>query len=280
MTEEVGMRDALISCYTMIPWNLSFDYYDEATNRVQFVRAEPGDSTYAAYWGGFLRDFARHLRQKGWFSRTAISMDERPMEAMKAAIKVIKDADPDFKITLAGNYHDEIQHDLYYLSIPYGQKFPEEVLRQRRERGQISTYYTCCTEPFPGTFSFSSPAEAAWIGVHAVAADYDGYLRWAVNSWTEDPLRDTRFRTWAAGDTYSIYPGPRPSIRFERLVEGFQNAEKIWQLRQIYRRNGKKGNLKKLNALVSKFAPAVLSKDPAETSKMIHQLEATLNSER
>lgn len=280
MTEEVGMRDALISCYTMIPWNLSFDYYDEATNRVKFVRAEPGDSAYAVYWGGFLRDFARHLRQKGWFSRTAISMDERPMEAMKAAIKVIKDADPDFKITLAGNYHDEIQQDLYYLSIPYGQKFPEEVLRQRRERGQISTYYTCCTEPFPGTFSFSSPAEAAWIGVHAVAADYDGYLRWAVNSWTEDPLRDTRFRTWAAGDTYSIYPGPRPSIRFERLVEGFQNAEKIWQLRQLYRRNGQKGNLKKLNALVSKFAPAVLSKDPAETSKMIHQLEATLNGER
>lgn len=207
-------------------------------------------------------------------------MDERPMEAMKAAIKVIKDADPDFKITLAGNYHDEIQQDLYYLSIPYGQKFPDKVLRQRRERGQISTYYTCCTEPFPGTFSFSSPAEAAWIGVHAVAADYDGYLRWAVNSWTEDPLRDTRFRTWAAGDTYSIYPGPRPSIRFERLVEGFQNAEKIWQLRQLYRRNGQKGNLKKLNAVVGKFAPAVLSKDPAETSKMIHQLEATLNSER
>ena len=63
-------------------------------------------------------------------------------------------------------------------------------------------------------------------------------------------------------------------------MEGFQNAEKIWQLRQIYRRNGQKGNLKKLNAVVGKFAPAVLSKNPAETAKMIQQLEALLNGER
>ena len=279
MMNDVGIN-RLIACYTMIPWDLKFDYYDEATNRIQFVEAKPGDVEYETYWLNFLKDFARHLKQKGWFDRTAISMDERDMESMQAAIKIIRKADPDFKISFSGNYHEEIQSEIYYLCIPYGHKYPADVLKQRRAKGQISTYYTCCTEPFPGTFSFSNPAEAAWIGIHAVAADYDGYLRWAVNSWTKDPLRDSRFRTWAAGDTYSIYPGPRPSIRFERLVEGFQNAEKIWQLRQIYRRNGQKGNLKKLNALVSKFAPAVLSKDPAETSKMIHQLEATLNGER
>ena len=67
---------------------------------------------------------------------------------------------------------------------------------------------------------------------------------------------------------------------FIRIIKEIQNAEKIWQLRQLYRRNGQKGNLKKLNAVVSKFAPAVLSKDAAETAKMIHQLEATLNGER
>lgn len=40
MMNEVGI-DRLISCYTMIPWNLQFDYYDEATNRIQFVKAKP-----------------------------------------------------------------------------------------------------------------------------------------------------------------------------------------------------------------------------------------------
>lgn len=277
MMKEAGI-DRLISCYTMIPWALSFDYYDEATNRVQFIDAKPGDSLYRDYWLTFLKDFAAHLKQKGWFEKTAISMDERPMEAMKAAIAIIKEADPEFKITLAGNYHDEIQGDLYYLSIPYGQRFPEEVLRQRREQGKISTYYTCCTEPFPGTFSFSNPADATWIGIHAVAGNYDGYLRWAVNSWTEDPLRDSRFRTWAAGDTYSIYPGPRSSIRFERLVEGLQDAEKINVLRKIYKEKGMKAKLARLEKTLATFTPALMTAEKErDAARQIDQLERLLN---
>lgn len=254
MMNEVGIKD-LISCYTMIPWALSFDYFDQATNRVQFIKAAPGEEAYAEYWGTFLKDFSRHLREKGWFEKTAISMDERPMEAMREAIKVIKAADPEFKITLAGNYHEEIQGDLYYLSIPYGNQFPEEVKAERERKGQISTVYTCCTEAFPNTFTFSEPAEAVWTVLHAVAGGYDGYLRWAVNSWPMDPLRDSRFRTWAAGDTYSIYPGPRSSIRFERLVEGLQDCEKIHILREELAAKGANGKLKKLNVKLSEFTP-------------------------
>lgn len=135
-------------------------------------------------------------------------MDERPMEAMREAIKVIKQADPEFKITLAGNYHPEIQSDLYYLSIPYGHKFPEDVKAERERKGQISTVYTCCAEAFPNTFTFSDPAEATWTALHAIAGGYDGYLRWAVNSWTADPLRDSRFRTWAARRHLQHLSGP------------------------------------------------------------------------
>lgn len=277
MMNEVGIKD-LISCYTMIPWALSFDYFDQATNRVQFIKAAPGDEAYAEYWGTFLKDFSRHLREKGWFEKTAISMDERPMEAMQEAIKVIKAADPEFKITLAGNYHEEIQGDLYYLSIPYGNQFPVDVKAERERKGQISTVYTCCTEAFPNTFTFSAPAEAAWTALHAVAGGYDGYLRWAVNSWPIDPLRDSRFRTWAAGDTYSIYPGPRSSIRFERLVEGLQDCEKIYVLREELEAKGATGKLKKLNAKLSEFTPEgwikVNKKSPA---LVVKEMNALLN---
>lgn len=277
MMNEVGIKD-LISCYTMIPWALSFDYFDRATNRVQFIKAAPGEEAYAEYWGTFLKDFSRHLREKGWFEKTAISMDERPMEAMREAIKVIKAADPEFKITLAGNYHEEIQGDLYYLSIPYGNQFPEEVKAERERKGQISTVYTCCTEAFPNTFTFSEPAEAAWTVLHAVAGGYDGYLRWAVNSWPMDPLRDSRFRTWAAGDTYSIYPGPRSSIRFERLVEGLQDCEKIHILREELAAKGANGKLKKLNAKLSEFTPeGWIKTNKKSPALMVSELNALLN---
>lgn len=272
MLNDVGI-DGTISCYTMIPWALRFDYFDQATNRVLFIEARPGDAAYADYWGAFLGDFSRHLREKGWFERTAISMDERPMEAMREAIKVIKAADPQFKITLAGNYHDEIQADLYYLSIPYGHKFPDDVKAERERKGQISTVYTCCAEAFPNTFTFSDPAEATWTILHAVAGGYDGYLRWAVNSWTKDPLRDSRFRTWAAGDTYSIYPGPRSSIRFERLVEGLQDAEKI----RILREELTGSRLAKLNKTVALFTPEGLAATQLSAPEMIGMLNEVLN---
>lgn len=277
MMNDVGIN-RLIACYTMIPWDLRFDYYDEATNRMKFVKAKPGDKAYTKYWGTFLRDFARHLRQKGWFDKTCIAMDERPMKDMQAAIKVIKDADKDYKISLAGIYHDEIERDLYYYCIAYGNDFPPEVLARRRAEGKISTYYTCCTEGFPNTFTFSPPAEAAWMAVHALGGDYDGYLRWSYNSWTRDPLRDSRFRTWAAGDTYCVYPGPRSSIRFERLIEGLQICEKIVQMRKEYTRTGQKAKLQKLNKMVKKFTPQVVpASKRALAAPMVEEIEQLLN---
>lgn len=277
MMNDVGIN-RLIACYTMIPWDLRFDYYDEATNRIKFVKAKPGDNAYTEYWGTFLRDFARHLRQKGWFDKTCIAMDERPMKDMQAAIKVIKDADKDYKISLAGIYHNEIERDLYYYCIAYGNDFPPEVLARRRAEGKISTYYTCCTEGFPNTFTFSPPAEAAWMAVHALGGNYDGYLRWSYNSWTRDPLRDSRFRSWAAGDTYCIYPGPRSSIRFERLIQGLQICEKIVQLRKEYTRTGQKAKLQKLNKMVKKFTPQVVpASKRALAAPMVEEIEQLLN---
>jgi len=272
MTEEIGI-DGAISCYTMIPWALRFDYYDQATARVRFIEARPGDRAYADYWGAFLKDFARHLKAKGWFDITAISMDERSLKDMQAAIQVILEADPDFKITLAGNYHPEIQSKLYYLSIPYGQKFPADVKAERERRGQISTVYTCCSEAFPNMFTFSAPAEAAWTAVHAVAGGYDGYLRWAVNSWTLDPLRDSRFRSWAAGDTYSIYPGPRSSIRFERLAEGIQACEKI----RLLRAELQGAELEALEEAVSRFTPEGMALSGMSAAEAVEALKAVLN---
>lgn len=246
--------DRQINCYTLIPWALRFDYFDQATNRIQFVEARPGEAAYEDYWGGFLKDFASHLRRKGWFERTAITMDERSPEAMAEAIKVIRAADPDFKISFAGNYPEGIERDLYDLCIAYGQKFPEEVKLAREKAGMISTVYTCCSEARPNTFTFSPPAEAAWLGWHVAAGDYDGYLRWAYNSWTIDPLRDSRFRTWAAGDCYLVYPHGYSSIRMERLVEGIQDYEKIRLLRREFTAKKAAGKLKKLNAVLAMFA--------------------------
>ena len=275
MMNEVGINK-YIYCYTLIPWALSFDYFDEATNMVEFVETKPGDVAYEEYWGGFLKDFSKHLRAKGWFDKVMIAMDERGEDAMQAAIKVIKKADPAFKVSVAGYYHESIQSDLHDLTIAFGHNFPPEVRDARRKAGQISNVYTCCSEPRPNTFTFSPLAEATWLGWHTMAGDYDGYLRWAYNSWTEDPLRDSRFRTWAGGDCYLVYPGARSSMRFERLIEGIQDYEKIRLLREEFTAKKSTGKLKQLDRIVSQFAADRITPDNA--AQMVNTARKALNN--
>ena len=275
MMDDIGI-DSYIYCYTMIPWALSFDYYDQATNRVLFLEAKPGETAYDTYWSTFLRDFSRHLRQKGWFDKTMIAMDERGVEAMKEAIRVIRKADPDFKISLAGHYHEEIQDELHDLCLAFGHHFPPEIRAKRARAGKISTVYTCCAEPRPNTFTFSPPAEAAWLGWHAMAGGYDGYLRWAYNSWTEDPLRDSRFRTWAGGDCFLVYPGVRSSIRMERLIEGIQDYEKIRILRDEFTTKKATSKLKQLNNAVAGFTSESITPDNA--AQMVNTARKILNN--
>ena len=217
-----------ITCFSMIPWKLSFRYYDQATHSHKHINCAPGDEAYAQFWGGMLSAFAAHLKEKGWFDKTFISMDERSLQQMQAAIKVIKDHAPGLKISMAGNYHAEIEADIfdYCLDIfAYGAYTPE-LIAKRRAQGKVSTYYTCCSAEYPNLFTFSAPADAEFIALEALAKDLDGYLRWAYNSWTIVPEEDSRFTAWPAGDTYVIYPFSISSVRWERLVQGIQLFEK------------------------------------------------------
>ncbi|WP_276496676.1 DUF4091 domain-containing protein [Pontibacter litorisediminis] len=264
-----------INCYTMVPWEMAFPYFDEATGQEVVFSAKAGTPEYNAFWGNMLQDFARHLKQKGWFSITSIAMDERPLADMQAVIKLLKETDPDWKIALAGIYHPEIEPDIFDYSIASKWKFGEKVLEERKASGKPSTFYTSCEEALPNGFTFSPPAEHAWIGWYAAAQGFTGYLRWAYNSWVENPLLDSRFRTWPAGDTYQVYPGPLTSIRFEKLVEGIQDFEKIRLLREEFARTGNHAKLQELNKTLAAFEVEKLNEMPA--AEAVGKAKALLN---
>jgi hypothetical protein len=223
---ETGITEQ-INCYTMVPWEMSFRFYDEEQGRFDTLKALSGTQEYNDLWKPFLVDFARHLKSKNWFEKTTIAMDERPMEDMKHVINLVKSVDPEYKITLAGDYHEEIADEIFDLCLTSSINLPKEVMAKRSSDGKHTTYYTCCVEPYPNNFTFSPPAEGTWQAWHAANKGYNGYLRWAYNSWVNNPMIDSRFRSWPAGDTYLVYPDARSSIRFERIREGIQDFEKI-----------------------------------------------------
>lgn len=265
--------DRQINCYTMVPWALRFDYLDQASNTIRYIEAKPGDPAYEAYWLPFLMDFARHLKERGWFERTTIAVDERSKEQMHEAFALLHKADPDFKISGAVHYYPEVEPQMYELCLAYGERLPEEVRIRRRQEGKLTTVYTCCMEAYPNLFTFSAPAEAAWLPWHTLAAKYDGYLRWAYNSWTAHPQQDTRFRAWPAGDCFLYYPGGS-SIRLERLIEGIQDAEKVLILRDAFQRQGDTDRLQELEDRVNVFMPQNLTE--ANATEMVRAARQTL----
>lgn len=244
-----------INCYSMVPWGNFLYFQDESQGEYTSIKAEPGRPAYKEFWTPFLKSFSAHLKEKGWLEITTIAMDERLLPQMQKMIELVDELAPEIKLTLAANRNltaviDRI-HD-YSFAIKFK---PNATLnRQRTKSGKKTTFYVCCSPMEPNTFPFSPPAESTWLGWWAAAAGYDGFLRWALCSYTEDPFMTTDYprKNWPTGDCFLIYPGPRSSIRFERLREGIQDYEKIRILRDLLARQADEGqaHLEQLDAIL------------------------------
>ncbi|CEA16943.1 hypothetical protein ING2E5B_2215 [Fermentimonas caenicola] len=246
---DLGVTD-MINCYSLLMWNNQVHYNDMEKKELVTLELKAQSDEYAEFWTVFLKDFTRHLKAKGWLEITNIAMDERSPADMQAALKVLETAAPELGISLADNHKSYKQYPgIKDISVGANSVVDKEDIITRRAEGLNTTWYVCCADPFANMFTFSEPAEAVYAGWHTVAADLDGMLRWAYNSWVENPLTDSRYKTWPAGDTYMVYPDARSSIRFERLIEGIQDAEKIRILRKQYSDENTSESLAKLNEL-------------------------------
>ncbi|MBN8458677.1 MAG: DUF4091 domain-containing protein [Verrucomicrobia bacterium] len=254
MIDEVGL-DGRIHCYTMIPWSLKFSYIDEATGLPGELSLKPGSPEYESHWAGFLKDFTRHLREKGWQERTRIGIDERPDALLRPVLALLAKHAPELKVASAINHRSDLNNGIDDVSPAIGTsgEFDLKLLDARRAGGKRTTYYVCCGPMVPNTFTFSPPAESEWLGIFAAAQHFDGFLRWAYNSWVENPFVSTDYVTWPSGDCFLVYPGNRSSIRFERLRDGFEDFEKIRLLRETAAKSGKTDALTELERVLSGF---------------------------
>lgn len=269
----------MINCYSVVPWNNELHYFDQVGDSIVNVKADPGTEVFNDIWHHFFKDFKAHLTEKGWLEITNVAMDERSPKEMEATIKMLQKEAPELGISYADNQKSYKKYPFVKdISIEAGATIAPADLKDRQDRGLTTTYYVCCSDAFPNMFTFSGPAESVYAGWYALAMNFDGFLRWAYNSWVENPLTDSRFRTWPAGDTYIIYPGGRSSIRFERLIEGIQDLEKVKILRQeLAKRTDSEAKtvLDNLNKTVAKFATIKPEKDYRE---MLKEAKAVVNT--
>ena len=232
MMLSIGINK-MINCYSMVPWNCELHYMDEAKGEMVTVKAEPNTPIFPKIWKPFLIDFKKHLKEKGWLEFTNIAMDERSPEQMDAAVKVLQECAPEMGFALADNHNSYKKYTMMedVCAAIRRQMVDHEDILMRRAKGQNTTFYVCCGPHYPNTFTWSQPYESEMLGWLNVTFDYDGMLRWAYNSWPEDPKMDSRFGSWPSGDTYFVYPKCVSSMRFERLIDGIESAEKVRRLR-------------------------------------------------
>ncbi len=245
----------MINCYSIIPWNNEVHYRDAATDSIINVVAKPGTVRFEEIWTPFLKDFVAHLEKKNWLDITNIAIDERSSEEMAAAFSLLKKISPRLGVSYADNHKTYQRYpDSEDISISAAHPFSSEDLRDRKARGLNTTFYICCADVFPNQFTFSEPAESTYLGWYTEANNFNGMLRWAYNSWVENAAVDSRFRAFPAGDTFVVYPGARSSIRFERMVEGIQDYEKIQIVKnQLTEKNDKEG-LSRLHKAIQKLS--------------------------
>ena len=73
-----------------------------------------------------------------------------------------------------------------------------------------------------------------------------------------------------------VYPGGRSSIRFERVIEGIQQTEKLRILREEYAQKGNTAALRQLNNVISTFVPGTVNAENP-SSQFVNRLENLLN---
>lgn len=269
--------DRNIECFTMVPWEMKFRYFDKASGEYRFLEAPSYSSEYKDLWTAALKSLKRHLQEKGWFDKSIIFMDERGLDQMLDAVSVLQEATPDFKMGLAGEYHRELVDQLYNYTLGNRCFFTAAELERRRQKGLVTLMYTCCTTPEPSQFTSNPPADGAYIPVYCTATGFDGYLHWSFQNWNDNPMDDTRFFKFGSGDTFFIYPDGRSSVRYERMVEGIQLSEKIRLLRQKMKDgNDVDGLLRLEEALVPLRSGAFSSWCP--TSTVINELEEAVTA--
>ena len=212
-----------ISCYSLCPWTLGLTIDENELEK---------------RWGAFLEKFAAHVKAKGWFEHTLMSMDERSPEDVEKVVRFVRRHAPGMRISMAGNLKLDLlkkeQIESYSQVLRADAVTPEFLAeaKARTAKGFQTTYYVCVIPGYPNTFMWSKPDEAYWLGASPSFLGLDGFLRWAWNSWPQNPKLDASFEDWAPGDTFLCYPDGEPSWRFLELRNGIVAAEKARILKE------------------------------------------------
>lgn len=236
-----------IMAFSIVDWANRITYYSERSGKVVSENLTVGSERWKKVWTAFLTDFMAHTKEKGWFDRTYMAMDERPADVVEAALDVIESVKDEngqcFKTALAVfTFDTEYLFDrVTDLSLAFAMTPGrlDAITDHRSRLGLTTTLYTCGAQ---NSALSNPPIESVYTLWYARQRGADGFLRWALDAFNADPLNSSDHRLFAAGDIFMIYPDVKDakkptahsSARFEKLAEGVRDIAKLNWLMENY----------------------------------------------
>ena len=284
--------DGQISAFSPVGWNGDeIPFRDAASGERRVFKAPIGSRIYNALWNNFLTDFKAHLKERGWFEKTVLYMDEVPEDEMERAIGLIRFNDEDWKIGLAYGHapNRRVIGSLYDVSGYY-----ETEPKVETYEGQLTTFYTSCSNKRPNSFvaADANPADMTAIPWYALARGHHGYLRWAFDNWKTCHPLDLRDGRFTAGDFSIVYRSSNdasmtvvPSVRSELLRDGIEDFEKIQVLREAIARCNREDLRFTLQTAVDSFSNEALMAGQApdllvQARERLHEVSRSITPNR
>ncbi|MFM1524877.1 MULTISPECIES: DUF4091 domain-containing protein [Helcococcus] len=238
---DLGKEKIII--YGMAPWHESFTYYEN--EKLVFEKYNLDSERYFDIWKIFLTDFYAHLESKNWFDIAYIGIDERGFskEIFEILYSIKNSKGKNIKISAAidnyaenAKYLENVQEvSVSMIEFEKDRKRYHNFVESRRDKG-FDTYLYSCVGHRPGNFALSENAETYYTVVSASLSD--GFLRWAYDAWTQDPLLDSTHSSFEPGDCFLVYPSNSKnrktniSLRYLKIKEGIYDAYKIKRIQE------------------------------------------------
>ncbi|WP_430809289.1 glycoside hydrolase domain-containing protein [Carboxylicivirga sp. 1411-1] len=208
-----------------------------------------------------------HLESKGWYDRSVFAYGSDNMKAVEGVKQVLQGIQPDVKLELlVQEWTPGLMDGVFAANVPAQYSNLKEWFKIRNQQGQASFFHLDANNRVPNIFLHSPSSEAAWLGWYAMAQGIDGLHVKDFNNWLDKPLLDARVSKQSSGGNFLIYPEGRSSIRYERLIEGIQDYEKLRMIRDQELAKGDvvaQQRLEKLDEVLSDF---VINRIPRESA--------------
>ncbi|MGL4736079.1 MAG: DUF4091 domain-containing protein [Cellulosilyticaceae bacterium] len=203
-------------------------YRDEATGTYQYIRSRKDLE-------GYIRALDENIAINGWAHLAKIVCDEpHDTQAFQETLSTLKTLTPhiQFKVTICSlkvlQANFEGVND-YVVNLPLILSDEERIRQIRQEQDCTMSYYVAIDPKTPNTFLRCHLAESRILPWLSLYMNMDGFLRWAIWLWPNDPYNydSYHYQKFQAGGTHFVYPSktgtPLYSLRYKNLKRGIRD---------------------------------------------------------